>query len=154
MCCLRGACCPLPQCGWLFSSSEVWKRDWLAIVRACYTMENGPNNKNGKKWEKNVKHLPRSNENWKKMAEKYRKNGKLARFSIFSVFFGHFFPFSIGANFPRFPIFFPIFVVRPVFHCVAGPHDCKDWREVVETGPKTQQKIPLNLSVTYLVIIC
>ena len=64
-------------------------------------------------------------ENGKNMAEKYRKNGKSGQCSIFSVVFGHFFPFSIGANFPRFSHFFPIFVVRPVFHCVAGPQDCK-----------------------------
>ena len=57
------------------------------------------------------------------MAKKYRKNGKLARFSIFSVFFGRFFfpIFDRGKISTFFPFFSPI---RPVFHCVAGVHDC------------------------------
>ena len=88
----------------------------FAIVRACYTMENGPNDINGKKWEKTWKICP---------DRKWGKNGRSGQFSIFSVFFGIFSHFRSGANFPRFsPFFSPFFVVRPVFHCVAGPHDC------------------------------
>ena len=61
----------------------------------------------GKKWQKNTEKM----EYW-------------PDFPFFRYFFAIFFPFSVGANFPRFSYFFPIFVVRPVFHCVAGPHDC------------------------------
>ena len=63
---------------------------------------------NGKKWPKNTEKM----ENW-------------CDFPFFRYFSAIFFPFSIGADFPRFSHVFPIFVVRPVFHCVAGPHDCK-----------------------------
>ena len=73
---------------------------------------------------KNVENLPRS-----KMGKKWPKNTEKmenrANFPFFRYFSAIFFPFSIGASFPRFSHFFPIFVVRPVFHCVAGPHDCK-----------------------------
>ena len=60
------------------------------------------------KWEKNgkvVENLPRSKmgKKWPKNTE---KNGKSARFSIFSVFFGHFFPiFDRG----KFSTIFPFF---------------------------------------------
>ena len=75
----------------------------FAIVRACYTMENGLNDKNGKKMGKTWKICP--DRKWEKMAENCRKNGKLARFSIFSVFFGHFSHFRSGQIVHVFPIF-------------------------------------------------
>ena len=94
----------------------------LAIVRACYTMENGPNDKTGEKiGNKKLENLLRSKmEN--KMAEKYRKMENRANF-LFRHLSAIFSPFLIGAS-TIFP-FFPLFVVRPVFHCVAGPHDFK-----------------------------
>ena len=93
----------------------------IAIVRACYTMENGPNDIRGKKWEKRGKFAPI--ENGEKMAEKYRKMENRANFPL-SLFFGHFFPIFDRGKFSTFFPFFPTNVVRPVFHCVAGPHDC------------------------------
>ena len=103
----------------------------VAIVRACYTMENGLNDKNGKKWEKRGKFAPI--ENGKKMVEKYRKKTEnRANFPFFRYFSAIFSHFRSGQIFHV----FPIFVVRPVFHCVAGPHDCKG---IAQLSPDTLQ---------------
>ena len=117
------------------SPSSVWfagappDQSWprFAIVRACYTMENGPNDKNGKKMGRTWKICP--DRKWGKMAEKHRKNGKSGRFSIFSPSFDR-------GKFSTFFPFFPIFVIRPVFHCVAGPHDCKPRLRIELLTPK------------------
>ena len=77
----------------------------------------------GKKWDNRAKLAPIENgKKWPKNTEKMENRAFFPFFRYFSAIFS---PFSIGANFPRFSHFFPIFVVRPVFHCVAGPHDCK-----------------------------
>ena len=66
----------------------------------------------GKKWERRGKFAPI--ENGKKMAERYRKNGNSGRFSIFSVFFGHFFPILDRGKFSTFfPFFFPFLSFGP-----------------------------------------
>ena len=84
-------------------------------------MENLPRSKMGKKWPKNTE-----------------KMGNWPDFPFFLYFSAIFPPFSIGANFPRFSHFFPSFVFRPVFHCVAGPHDCnsseKSFRKFLPSG--------------------
>ena len=86
----------------------------------------GRTTKKGKKWENRGKFAPI--ENGKKMAKKYRK-------------------FSIAANFPRLSHFcFPIFVVRPIFHCVAGPHDCKNKRTSISAHLNLARFVPLGLS--------
>ena len=72
----------------------------------------GRTTKMGKRWGKRGKFAPI--ENGKKMAEKYRKTGKSARFSIFSVFFGHFFPIFDRGKFSTFsPFFFPFLSFGP-----------------------------------------
>ena len=85
------------------------------------SMENGPN---GKKWENRGKFGPI--ENGDKMAEKYFKKGNRPDFPFFFLF-GHFFPVF---DRPRFSTVFPFFPIRPVFHCVPGPHDCKTWEKL------------------------
>ena len=97
---------------------------WLAIVRACYTMENGPNDKNGKKtwnscpdrkWGKNGRKIPK----------KWKIGPIFHFFRYFSAIFSH---FRSGQIFHVFPIFSPFLsFVRPVFDCVAAPHDCNAW---------------------------
>ena len=76
----------------------------LAIVRACYTMENGPNDKNGKKMGKPWKICP--DRKWGKNGQKIPKKWKIGPIFHFLVFFGHFFPiFDRG----KFSTFFPFF---------------------------------------------
>ena len=70
-----------------------------------------------------VENLPRSKIFWKKWP-KNTKKWKIGLIFHFSVFFGHFFPIFDRGKFSTIFPFLPIFVVRPVFHCVAGPHDC------------------------------
>ena len=79
----------------------------------------GRTTKKGKKWEKRGKFAPI--ENGEKMAEKYRKTGKLARFSIFSVFFGHFFPIFDRGKFSTFFPFFSLFCRSARFPLCSRP---------------------------------
>ena len=53
------------------SLGRTFLMNWVAIVRAWYTMENGPNDKNGKKLGKTWKICP--DRKWGKMAEKMKK---------------------------------------------------------------------------------
>ena len=83
---------------WVGSQSH-WRLDpMLAIERGW--VHNGKHAEHPT-WEqngKNVANLPPS-EDGEKMAENYRKNGKLARSSIFAAFFGHFSPSPLGGKF-------------------------------------------------------
>ena len=73
----------------------------LAIVRAWYTMENGPNAKMDKKKVEKLPDRKRGN-----MGEKYPKMEKRPDLAFFWYFWGHLSPCSIGANFLYFsPIF-------------------------------------------------
>ena len=63
----------------------------LAIVRACYTMENGPN---AKKHRKNVENLPRLKRG--KTAEKDQKMENLPDFPFFGGMFRPSFPFFLS----------------------------------------------------------
>ena len=73
----------------------------VAIVRACYTMENGPNDKNGEKMGKTWKILPRS-----KMGKKWPRYFSAIFFPLifdrgkFSTFFPFFPHFCRSARFP------------------------------------------------------
>ena len=101
----------------LLSSSVVYARKdivgfWVAIVRACYTMENGPNDKNGKKMGKSWKICP--DRKWGKNGRKIPKKWKIGPifhfFGIFRPFFPH---FRSGQIFHGFPIFFPFLSFGP-----------------------------------------
>ena len=92
----------------------------------------------GKRVEKNTKEMGKAskicpNRKWEKMAEKSRKKMEIHFFGIFRPFFPI---FDQGKFATFFPCFFLIFVVRPVFHCVAGPHDCNS-RLASAKGPKS-----------------
>ena len=84
----------------------------------------GRTTKMGKKREKRGKFAPIEDgeKKWPKSTEKMENWPDFPFFRSFSAIFSH---FRSGQIFHVFPIFVPHFVVRPVFHCVAGPHDCK-----------------------------
>ena len=94
--------------------------------------KNRPNDKHGK-LGKTWKICP--DRNWRKHGCKIPKKWRIGPifhfFGVFRHFFSIFRPFFFcphfqsGQIFHVFPIFSPFFVVRPVFHCVPGPHDCK-----------------------------
>ena len=98
----------------------------VPVLRA-YLCESGRLVQNGKraeiqKWEKNWPKNRKwpSARNGEKMAQKWRKNGKMTPNPIFSPFLGHFFPISGRGPFSIFGQFFPIFGFRPVFRSIPG----------------------------------
>ena len=48
------------QAGRIYTHTHTINTVGLAIMRGCYTMENGPNAKKWEKWEKNLENSPRS----------------------------------------------------------------------------------------------
>ena len=77
----------------------------VAIVRACYTMDNGPNDKNRKKMGKSWKICP--DRKWGKNGRKIPKKWKIGPIFHFFCIFRPFFPhFRSGQIFHDFPIFF------------------------------------------------
>ena len=122
---LRFRCCMF----WVFTFVVIFSWCWSWCVHQQTLQSCGPatqwktgrTTKMGKKWENRGKFAPIENgETWPKNT---KKMGNRANFPFFSVFFGHFFPISDRGKFSRFSHFFPFFVVRPVFHCVAGPQN-------------------------------
>ena len=95
------------RAGLLHNGKRAERQKW---GKSGKNMENLPRLKMGKKWPKNTEKM----ENW-------------PDFPFFWYFSAIFSPFSIWADFPCFSRFFSHFVVRPVFHCVAAPHDRKPW---------------------------
>ena len=83
----------------------------VAILRGRHAIENGPNAKHGQK-------MGKKNGNWAliELGKHWPKNVEKSRFFHFSGFFGHFSPFSIGANVStHFPLhFFPFWAFCPL----------------------------------------
>ena len=104
----------------------------ILIMWACYTMENGPNDKNGEKMGKSWKICP--DRKWEKNGRKIPKKWKVR--PIFH-FFGIFRPFFPIFDRGKFSTIFPFFP-----HCVAGPHDCNFRHFGVLSAAKPALKTP------------